>query len=471
MSNLNRPALARNVAAGQQASMGAKRMGQVGYRAAGQGIPATSQYFSPDHGFGGSNLRRLRNESAKPNDPLFGDQFDMDMDAGMDDDDTGMGSPRPQLPHHGNPLPGKPAGPWMPGDPGPSPYRPIGGPMPMPRGPRPTGGPRPQPSRPNTPWMPGDPGPSPYRPIGGPMPMPGGPRPATPTTPATHAPWKDRPAGALTLGGVTGSPGAQGPPGQAGAAGPSGNPGGSMGDPGVGSPQDFWGLPGSGPGDFSMGPGGIMGDRPYVPGAPYSDWSRPNPARPPGSSGFNPWTPPGGWGPADPGGFPLPTPPTVTPGPPPSPRPTPGPPPVVLPQILQGARDAMDWAQDAYEQDPTVQAIDKMERESAPQPGKTRRFPDANRVRNRGERKRDWAKRKTEEFKARREAERAQARMEQERLEAERAALMSTPPVYWGLPSPFEDYDAWPSTPRSKRVVPQLNDRPTSAFRPVNRLW
>ena len=219
-----------------------------------------------------------------------------------------------------------------------------------------------------------------------------------------------------------GSPGAQGPPGQAGAAGPGGNPGGSMGDPGgawsqgepagaigdpgVGSPQDFWELPGQWHlGDFSMGTGWIMGDRPYVPGAPYSDWSRPNPARPPRPSGFNPLTPPGGWGPAGPGGFPLPTPPTVTPGPsPPQPRPVPGPPPVVLPQILQGARDAMDWAQDAYAQDPTVQAIDEMERESAeldaaqdPSP----RYPDANRVRNRNEMKRDWARRKTEEAKAR----------------------------------------------------------------------
>ena len=45
MPNLNRPALARDVRRGQQASMGAERMGQVGYRAAGQGIPVTSQYF------------------------------------------------------------------------------------------------------------------------------------------------------------------------------------------------------------------------------------------------------------------------------------------------------------------------------------------------------------------------------------------------------------------------------------------
>lgn len=380
-SQANRPALARNVAAGQQASMGAERMGQVGYRAAGQGIPATSQYFGST-----PNLRRTANMSAGPNDPLFGDQFDMGMDAGMDDDDTGMGSPRPQLPHHGNPLPGKPAGPWMPGDPRPSPYQ------------RPTGGPR----------------------------------PATPTTPATHAPWKDRPAGALTLGGVTGSSGTQGPPGQAGAAGPSGMPPHRVGGP-FGPPDDPRNVVGTVP---------VGGQRPVPPPQPVAQ----NPPAP-RPSGFNPWTPPGGWGPAGPDGFPLPTPPTVTPGPPPSPRPTPGPPPAVLPKILQGTRDAIDWAQDAYAEDPTVQAIDKMERESAPQPGKTRRFPDANRVRNRGEIKRDWAKRKTEEFKARQEAERAQEQMEQERLESERTG--------------------------GPRVAPQFNRRPrgSAAFRPVNRLW
>ena len=396
MPNLNRPALARDVRRGQQASMGAERMGQVGYRAAGQGIPATSQYFGST-----PNLRRTSNMSAGPNDPLFGDQFDMGMDADLDDDDTGMGGPRPQ------PFPGKPTGPWMPGDPGPSPYRP-------------TGGPRPPPSRPNTPWLPGAPRPSPYqRPTGGP-------RPATPTTPATPAPWlKDLQVpnrsgsphayGATTgqtpfdqrgpgtskgLGGVTGSPGAQGPPGQAGAAGPGPRP-----------------VP-----------------LPIRPGAP----APPNP-QPVGGGGFNPWTPhPGGW-----------TPPPATPAPA-----TPAPTPVVLPQILQGARDAMDWAQDAYEQDPTVQAIDEMERDSAPQPDPSPRYPDANRVRNRLEMKRDWARRQTDA---------ANARRAQEQAEAQNAALQSAGPP---PPLPHDPGGRW-NNPNP--VMPQF-ERQTSAFRPVNRM-
>jgi len=120
-SQTNRPALARNVAAGQQASAGPAGMATAGYGAAGQGIPPTSSRFGSQ-----SNLGQLNDMSAGPNDPLFGDQFDMGMDADLDDDDTGMGGPRPQ------PFPGSPAGPWMPGDPRPSPYqRPIGRPLPI----------------------------------------------------------------------------------------------------------------------------------------------------------------------------------------------------------------------------------------------------------------------------------------------------------------------------------------------------
>ena len=78
-------------------------------------------------------------------------------------------------------------------------------------------------------------------------------------------------------------------------------------------------------------------------------------------------------------------------------------------------------------------------------PDPSPRFPDANRVRNRNEMKRDWARRQTANDRL--ESDRAQMQMEQERLESERTG--------------------------GPRVAPQFNRRPrgSAAFRPVNRLW
>ena len=218
------PALDRDVLRGQQASMGAKRMGQVGYRAAGQGIRPTSQYFGSQ-----SKLNGLQKKSAGPNDPLWGDAFDMSQNAG---DDTDMawdgpdpkpiGGPRPQpfpqpQPGGPQPQPSRPNTPWMPGDPRPSPYRrPVGGPRPMPGGPRP-----------NTPWMPGDPRPSPYRR------PPGGPQPTRPTTPGFGGGFLDRGPGAAAPYLKGGPMGVMGDPGAAGAAGIGGDEFGGMPDMGI----------------------------------------------------------------------------------------------------------------------------------------------------------------------------------------------------------------------------------------------
>ena len=79
-------------------------------------------------------------------------------------------------------------------------------------------------------------------------------------------------------------------------------------------------------------------------------------------------------------------------------------------------------------------------------PDPSPRYPNANRVRNRNEMKRDWARQRTDA---------ANARQAQEQAESQNAALQSAgPPPRWNP---------------SNSVAPQL-DRQTSAFRPVNRL-